>query len=456
MPKVKRGSNDVSLQRRLQEADLTPEARSALGVASFMGSDLIPAHWLGDPETISETIALLRLLNLIGGTSEKVSLSRPVRDSIRDRLSPEERDRFGAAAIDIVSAALFPSIQGSAPLSHDSAVMVHATTVMDHAVRYGFAPGETAALISQLGILWRIDGNSDQALSALKCALAMDLNTFGILHETVVRDLINLGDLHRERGELKSAREAFVSAVKTVEDGEPNAKYMAMAHHNLGAVLYEMGSFVGARREWDRTLEIDEDALGLDHHDVGRDLSNLGTVLISLGEPAAALERLTRSLPILESHYGPDHARVGTTLCNLAGANQKSGNLDAAREHLERALRIMEAAFGDTDRNTARILTDLGDVLADQGDLSGARALVERGVRIYRATLGTAHRTTYSAMLDLYAIHESAGDADLARTTFTEAADTLVEIHRLEGSRAPAQTAREELAEMAKSAARPS
>ena len=59
-------------------------------------------------------------------------------------------------------------------------------------------------------------------------------------------------------------------------------------------------------------------------------------------------------------------------------------------------------------------------------------------------------------MLDLYAIHESAGDADLARTTFTEAADTLVEIHRLEGSRSPAQTAREELAEMAKSAARPS
>jgi tetratricopeptide (TPR) repeat protein len=68
-----------------------------------------------------------------------------------------------------------------------------------------------------------------------------------------------------------------------------------------------MGDFDGAKKYYERALEIREKEYSPDHPNVATIVSNLGTVLEDMGDLAGAKEHYERALVINVNHLGEDH-----------------------------------------------------------------------------------------------------------------------------------------------------
>jgi tetratricopeptide (TPR) repeat protein len=110
----------------------------------------------------------------------------------------------------------------------------------------------------------------------------------------------------------------------------------------LGAHLWMVAEYAGARAAYERALAIDEAVYGPDHPQVAIRVNNLGLVLRDLGELAGARAAYERALAIDEAVYGPDHPQVATDVNNLGGVLRALGDLAGARAAYERTLAILE------------------------------------------------------------------------------------------------------------------
>jgi Tfp pilus assembly protein PilF len=129
----------------------------------------------------------------------------------------------------------------------------------------------------------------------------------------------------------------------------------------------------GARKSYERALEIDENVYGPDHPNVATIVNNLGGVLRALGDLAGARKSYERALEIDENVYGPDHPEVATDVNNLGLALQKMGDLESARENLERSLEISRHFLGENTppRNSReRTWNRSGDRILHHHDLA--------------------------------------------------------------------------------------
>jgi Tfp pilus assembly protein PilF len=73
----------------------------------------------------------------------------------------------------------------------------------------------------------------------------------------------------------------------------------------------------GARKSYERALEIDENVYGPDHPEVATDVNNLGLALQKMGDLESARENLERSLEIFRHFLGEDHPTTKLARKNL-------------------------------------------------------------------------------------------------------------------------------------------
>src|SRR5262245_16834856 len=118
------------------------------------------------------------------------------------------------------------------------------------------------------------------------------------------------------------------AAVKT-RDGPKSTRY-AIALHTLAQVYQSQGKYAEAEPLYQRTLAINEKALGRNHPDVATTLNNLADLYRSQGKYAEAEPLFERSLAIREKALGPSHPDVAQTLHNLASLYQIQGKYTEA------------------------------------------------------------------------------------------------------------------------------
>jgi tetratricopeptide (TPR) repeat protein len=175
---------------------------------------------------------------------------------------------------------------------------------------------------------------------------------------------------------------------------ECDTEHAGRLFNNLGSVLKAQGDLAGAKKYYERALEIDEKALGPDHPNVARDINNLGSVLKAQGDLAGAKKYYERALEIDEKALGPDHPNVARDINNLGSVLKAQGDLAGAKKYYERALAIDEKVYGPDHPNVATYLNNLGGVLLALRDKKGAREKGERALEIYRKFLGDDHPDT--------------------------------------------------------------
>ncbi len=191
----------------------------------------------------------------------------------------------------------------------------------------------------------------------------------------------------------------------------PDHPRLANNLNNIAIVHYSLGDYAAARALLGRALAIREQALGPAHPVVAETLGNLAAVYHAEGAYAEALPLHERAVTSMEAAFGPDHPKVSDALNNLASDHLALGQYAASLALHERALAIRERARGPEHPDVAQTLQNLGNVHAATGRHAEARALFERALAIQEKTLGRDHPEVADILQCLAATHIALNDA---------------------------------------------
>jgi tetratricopeptide (TPR) repeat protein len=193
------------------------------------------------------------------------------------------------------------------------------------------------------------------------------------------------------------------------------------------AQLHEAGGDVlGARRLYERTVEVARIALPPDAPELATHLDELGQALRLVGEAEAALEAHDEALAIFESAMGPDHPWTAASLLVGGHALSRLGHIDDAIDRYARALRILEAALGLENAEVSAALTNLGGHLLAVDRVEEAVAHLERARRIDEALGGSP---SIPLLHNLGNAHLLRRRPDAAAEAFAAGADLVLESH---------------------------
>ena len=173
-------------------------------------------------------------------------------------------------------------------------------------------------------------------------------------------------------------------ALQAVRHAEELDVALAESSGLLNSVaIYEKdrAQFMVAERLLRRSLQINENLFGLDHHVLAPVLNNLGWVLRCRGDLDGAIVHVSRALKIAENIRWP-HPDVGAWTNNFAAMLFEKGDVEGAIRYGLKALEMTEGTYCANDFRTGVCANTLGMVFSALGDLNSAASYSGRAVQI--------------------------------------------------------------------------
>jgi CHAT domain-containing protein/Tfp pilus assembly protein PilF len=265
-----------------------------------------------------------------------------------------------------------------------------------HWQKSGDRPGEVLTL-NEIGLIHRILGDTDEAISIFERALALALQAGDRRGEAQARN--DLGVARHQQGRYAEALDDLQSALRIWEelgdsgelantlyglgvvqsaDGEAEEALASLARaleirqaaddpSSQASILTAIASIHGERGEGDTALELYRRALDLsrsagDRNDEAYVLQNMASIYLRRGEPQQALELFTSALQI-HRDLG-NRAMEAWVLSFLGATSLYLGDSDEALKNYTQALQIHTETRSDWQAYTLR---DIGWVYDRQG-----------------------------------------------------------------------------------------
>ena len=352
-----------------------PLADSVAGVAGGLGLDLLD----GLESLVGKSLLGHRRLP---GAVDRFALLETVREYALERLaeSGEERPARDAHAAHLLARLESLDLRGRAQVdAFDEVAREHAN--FRAALRWAIESGDTATelrLVARLAFFWRHRGYLAEGARWVTQTLA---RTGGVENAPRVELLVGAAQFDRARGDFAAAQRLLEQAQQLAERIGDRG-WLALAHHDLGAVFGESGNHEGAQREAAIALSL-YDELG---DDIGRAraLNALGVEAYERRDFVAALTFYRSSLDLL---VGRDSFGVALLLMNIGCVMTDVGQPEPARTLLEHSLhlwrRLGNAWYG------ADCLEFLGYALAACGEAEEAVRLLGTAAAL-RVRIGAA------------------------------------------------------------------
>ena len=335
---------------------------------------------------------------------------------------------------------LLRNCYGLSQLSLDSyldEVQLHGAVAAGAAEHLGAAPERDADRLSQtraiealLGWLaggrfpWQSRAELDlvDAIGAARAALAagerhgarpLDFDANGAV---LARELMRLGELHRQQGRLAQAHECFFEAMllrsRLHGDDHPDTR---ASRATLATILRERGRLREALQQSEALLEHCTRAAGADHPETLAAKSGLAATLARLEEFGRALALHEEVSEACERLYGPGHIATLDALAGQARTLAGHGEYSRARMLYERVLEGRQRILGTEHEDTLRCTGLLATLLRDMGDLGNARKLQELVLKVRERRLGPDAPVTLHAREALAEIFAAQGDLGAVR-----------------------------------------
>ena len=227
--------------------------------------------------------------------------------------------------------------------------------------QFGPKHPKVARASSDLGLYLLEVGEREQAVAALRRALAIDRETYPANHATVAEDLENLA------GALPPSPEAAALLEQAATCTDPRiAARAASKLGNLEEQARRNGMAIAAYR---RALALEETATRLND-------------LALLLEPKPAEPLLRKALAMRQRDSGARHPETAVAMNNLANVLLALGKAMEAERLQRAALASLEAALGQEHPRVAVSCVNLAEVLRAKGDAAGAKAMYRRALAI--------------------------------------------------------------------------
>ena len=234
-----------------------------------------------------------------------------------------------------------------------------------------------------------------------------------------------IGRVYRQLGHYAEAERLLTRALELRRQREGPVE-VARALVDLGQLHDDRGDYEAAARELLRALALESESLPADAPERATTLYRLASVEVGRGRVGEAERRLGEALAIRRKAFGERSLPVAEVRHARAQILYRTGRLKEAEAELSDVLTLRRAELGEDHPASLTVLNDLASVRFDRGDAAGALALLERTVALREKVLGIDHPFVATALLNLATVARQGDDLPLAR----RAAERAFSIYR--------------------------
>jgi tetratricopeptide (TPR) repeat protein len=170
---------------------------------------------------------------------------------------------------------------------------------------------------------------------------------------------------------------------------------------NVGALLFEMGSYIEAEEFQNRTFELSMRVLGREHTVTLKSMSNIARRLTAQGKHEEGEQMNRRTLELRERVLGREHPNTLVSMINLASVLLEQGKYEEAEQINRQTLEIGERVSGREHPDTLASMNSLAAILLEQGKYEEAEEMSRQALELGERVSGREHPDTLVSMSNL-------------------------------------------------------
>ena len=178
----------------------------------------------------------------------------------------------------------------------------------------------------------------------------------------IASQMIQLGDLYREAGEIEKTIALYEEALKIIEDYASDTVGYYRIAHEIGMLYDTRGETVKACKFYEEALRLSSGGHNVDPCEVATIHNNVAMSYKSLGKIELAESHYHKALEIYERVHGLDHPEVAAMLNNLGALYIAQKDYDMAEVMHLRALGLRQKAYGGNHPDVAQSFSNLAVV----------------------------------------------------------------------------------------------
>jgi|GEM_PF-1892013 len=340
-----------------------------------------------------------------------VSIHPVISDVVRHKYHPDYR--FAKILVFTLRNELKNSYEKGEGIAVWNVLTAHAAALAQRLE--GTEKAEFAALLNNIGSVYRRMGDYDRALEYHLKDLAITEKVLGMEHPNTATSYNNIGSVYEDMGDYDRALEYYEKAVKTLEKvlgtEHPDT---ATSYNNIGLLYTRMGDYNRALEYHEKAVKIREKVLGTEHPDTAVSYNNIGGVYKDMGDYDRALEYYEKAVIIREKVLGTKHPDTATSYNNIGGVYKDMGDYDRALEYYEKSVIIREKVLGTKHPDTATTYNNIGLLYRQIGDYDRALEYYLKVMAIFEKIFGTEHPSTAVSYNNIGGVYKDMGDYDRA------------------------------------------
>jgi tetratricopeptide (TPR) repeat protein len=197
-------------------------------------------------------------------------------------------------------------------------------------------------------------------------------------------------------------------------------------HPNLGSTYFRMGLVLGAMGDIHQSLYHLQKAKaiqesGADSVVIAETYSELGNMLHKKGDYAKALEHYQKALSIQKAKLGKRHFLAIKSLHHIGLSLKEMGLFEKAEKAYSDALQLQKDVLGETHPDVAKTHSLIGAVLCEVGHFQEAMEEYRHALSICEASLGKNHPLTADAHTHIGSLLQLKGEYEFAEWRYRKA-----------------------------------
>ncbi len=178
----------------------------------------------------------------------------------------------------------------------------------------------------------------------------------------IASQMIVLGDLYREAGQIDKTLALYQESLRVIEDFASDTVGYYRIAHEIGAIYDSLGQPVAACKFYEEALRLSSEGNGVDACEVATIHNNLAMSYKAMEKMELAETHYHKALEIYERVRGVDHPEVAAMLNNLGALYIAQKDFEMAEVMNMRALGLRQKAYGENHPDVAQSYSNLAVV----------------------------------------------------------------------------------------------